>query len=206
MSELTRSVRGATRYGRPWSYHDGRLAGESLILQAVYPVGERLGSLVDSVENTYTRYNELIFLRGPLKYSFALTLTLVVMLSILAAVYGGIFFARRLVAPILSVVAGTHAVAQGDFDTPLPITSHDEIGFLLDSFNQMIQRLSEAREEAYGVVQQQVEKERAHVEAVLARLSTGVIAIESDGRIRNANAAADAMLNAELMNHMGENV
>jgi nitrogen fixation/metabolism regulation signal transduction histidine kinase len=180
-----------------------RLAGETLVLQAVYPVGERLGSLVDSVENTYTRYNELIFLRGPLKYSFALTLTLVVMLSILAAVYGAIFFARRLVAPILSVVAGTQAVAKGDFDTRLPITSHDEIGFLLDSFNQMIQRLSEAREEA-RISEQQVEKERAHVEAVLARLSTGVIAIERDGRIRNANAAAGAMLNAELMNRKGE--
>jgi len=180
-----------------------RLAGEPLTLQAIYPVGERIGSLVDSVENTYTRYNELVFLREPVKYSFAVTLTLVVMLSILAAVYGAIFFARRLVAPILSVVAGTQAVAKGDFDTHLPITSHDEIGFLLDSFNQMIQRLSEAREEARSS-NQQVEKERAHVEAVLARLSTGVIAIERDGRIRNANAAADAMLNAELMDHTGQ--
>jgi nitrogen fixation/metabolism regulation signal transduction histidine kinase len=178
------------------------LAGETLTLQAIYPVSARIGSLVDSVENTYTRYNELIFLRGPLKYSFAVTLTLVVMLSILAAVYGGIFFARRLVAPILSVVAGTHAVAQGNFDTRLPITSHDEIGFLQDSFNQMIQRLSQAREEARSS-NQQVEKERAHVEAVLARLSTGVIALESDGRIRNANAAADTMLNTELMQQAG---
>ena len=178
------------------------LAGETLILQAIYPVGARIGTLVDSVENTYTRYNELMFLRGPLKYSFAVTLTLVVMLSILAAVYGGIFFARRLVAPILSVVAGTHAVSQGNFDTRLPITSHDEIGFLQDSFNQMIQHLSQAREEARSS-NQQVEKERAQVEAVLARLSTGVIVLESDGRIRNANAAADMMLNTELMQQAG---
>lgn len=180
-----------------------RLAGEILTLQAVFPVGERLGSLVDSVQNTYTRHNELMFLRGPLKYSFALTLTLVVLLSVLAAVYGAIFFARRLVAPVLSVVAGTHAVAQGDFDTRLPITSHDEIGFLLDSFNQMIQRLGEAREEARRS-EQQVEKERANVEAILARLSTGVIAVESDGRIRNANAAASSMLNVDLMGHRNE--
>jgi len=180
-----------------------RLAGEALTLQAVFPVGERLGSLVDSVQNTYTRHNELMFLRGPLKYSFALTLTLVVLLSVLAAVYGAIFFARRLVAPVLSVVAGTHAVAQGDFDTRLPITSHDEIGFLLDSFNQMIERLAEAREEARRSGQQ-VEKERAHVEAILARLSTGVIAVDGNGRIQNANAAASSMLNIELMNHRNE--
>jgi len=179
-----------------------RLGQEPFILQAIYPVGERIGALVDSVETTYSRYNELVFLREPLKASFALTLTLVVLLSVLAAVYGAFFFARRLVAPILSVVAGTRAVAAGDFDTRLSVTSHDEIGFLIDSFNQMIQRLSHAREEA-RLSEQRVDKERAHVEAILARLSTGVIAIENDGRIRHANDAANAMLDMDLTGAIG---
>jgi len=179
-----------------------RLGQEPFVLQAVYPVGERIGVLVDSVETTYSRYNELVFLREPLKASFALTLTLVVLLSVLAAVYGAFFFARRLVAPILSVVAGTRAVAEGDFDTRLSVTSRDEIGFLIDSFNQMIQRLSHAREEA-RLSEQRVDKERAHVEAILARLSTGVIAIENDGRIRHANDAANAMLDTDLTGAIG---
>jgi len=179
-----------------------RLGQEPFILQAVYPIAERIGVLVDSVETTYSRYNELIYLRGPLKASFALTLTLVVLLSVLVAVYGAFFFARRLVAPILSVVAGTRAVAAGDFDTRLSVTSRDEIGFLIDSFNQMIQRLSQAREAA-RLSEQRVDKERAHVEAILARLSTGVIAIEKDGRIRNANEAANAMLDANLTGSIG---
>ena len=175
---------------------------ELLVLQAVYPVTERISVLVDSVETTYSRYNELVFLRGPLKASFALTLTLVVLLSVLAAVYGAFFFARRLVAPILSVVAGTRAVAAGDFDTHLSVSSRDEIGFLIDSFNQMIQRLSHAREVA-RLSEQRVNKERAHVEAILARLSTGVIAIENDGRIRHANVAANEMLDTDLTGAVG---
>lgn len=179
-----------------------RLDAEQLTLQAIYPVGERIGSLVDSVESTYTSYNELVFLREPLKTSFALTLTLVVMLSVLAAVYGAFFFARRLVAPILSVVSGTQAVAKGNFDTRLPVTSHDEIGFLIDSFNQMIERLGAAREEA-RLSQAHLEKERAQVEAILARLSTGVIAIENDGRIRIANEAAAMILNVDLTHAVG---
>lgn len=179
-----------------------RLGQAPFIVQAVYPVGERIGTLVDSVENTYSRYNGLVYLREPLKMSFALTLTLVVLLSVLAAVYGAFFFARRLVAPILSVVAGTRAVAAGDFDTQLSVTSRDEIGFLIDSFNQMIQHLSQAREEA-RLSEQRVDKERAHVEAILARLSTGVIAIENDGRIRQANDAANAMLEIDLTGAIG---
>jgi PAS domain S-box-containing protein len=181
------------------------LGAELLTLQALYPVEERIGSLVDSVENTFSRYRELNFLRGPLKYSFALTLTLVVMLSILASVYAAFFFARRLAAPILSVVAGTHAVAQGDFDTRLPNASHDEIGFLIDSFNQMIQRLGEAREEA-RISGARAEKERAHVEAILERLSAGVVAIEGDGRIRIANDAASAILDVNFDRHIGEHL
>jgi nitrogen fixation/metabolism regulation signal transduction histidine kinase len=180
----------------------GGLGGERLTLQVLYPVEERIGALVDSVEKTYTSYNKLIFLREPLKDSFALTLTVVVMLSILAAVFGAFFFARRLVAPIQSVVAGTHAVAKGDFDTRLPITSHDEIGFLIESFNDMIQRLGEAREEA-RLSAQQVEKERAKLEAILARLSTGVIAIESNGSMRIANEAASAILNVDFTDLAG---
>ncbi|MDP6675229.1 MAG: ATP-binding protein [Gammaproteobacteria bacterium] len=182
-----------------------RLGQEPFVLQAIYPVGERIGALVDSVETTYSRYNELVFLREPLKASFALTLTLVVLLSVLVAVYGAFLFARRLVAPILSVVAGTRAVAAGDFDTRLSMTSHDEIGFLIDSFNQMIQRLSQAREEA-RLSEQRVDKERAHVEAILARLSTGVIAIESDGCIRHANDAANTMLETNLTGVIGHRI
>jgi nitrogen fixation/metabolism regulation signal transduction histidine kinase len=179
------------------------LGADVLTLQALYPVEERVGSLVHSVEKTFSRYRELNFLREPLKYSFALTLTLVVMLSILASVYAAFFFARRLAAPILSVVDGTHAVAQGDFDTRLPNASHDEIGFLIDSFNQMIQRLGEAREEA-RTSERRAEKERAHVEAILAKLSAGVVAIESDGRIRIANEAASAILNVDFDTHTGD--
>jgi nitrogen fixation/metabolism regulation signal transduction histidine kinase len=177
---------------------------ESLTLQAIYPVGGRLGSLADSVERSYTRYGELAYLREPLKYSFTLTLTLVVLLSFLAALYGAFFFARRLVAPIQSLAAGTRAVARGDLETRLPMSSsHDEIGFLIDSFNAMIQRLAEAREAARTSAQA-VERERARLEATLARLSTGVIAMDADGTIQVANSAAGAILNVALDDRGGE--
>ena len=36
-------------------------------LQAVFPIGYRQGRLADAVQDTYTRYSELRFLRDPLK-------------------------------------------------------------------------------------------------------------------------------------------
>ena len=172
-------------------------AQEPRILQAVYPVTERLNELGEIVGRTNGEYRKLAYLRKPLKYSFQLTLTLVLLVSALAAVWGAMFSARRLVAPIQDLVAGTRAVAKGDFDTRLPVPARDDLGFLVNSFNDMTLRLAEARSEAERS-QQAVEAERANLEAVLVNLSTGVVALESDLRVRVTNQAATAILGAEL--------
>ncbi len=179
-------------------------AGESgpRFLQAVFPIGYRQGRLADAVQDTYTRYSELRFLRDPLKDNLTMTLSLVLLLSLLSAATGAFYLARRLAAPIESLAAGTEAVAKGDFDTRLPPGAADEVGFLIESFNGMIERLGRAREES-RVSQQQLERERANLATILGRLSTGVIAMGPDGRIRIANDAAGAILGVDLASRAG---
>jgi HAMP domain-containing protein len=109
---------------------------EPRMLEAVYPSSVVLGELADTVESAYQRYGEKARLREPLKTSFTLTLTLVLLLSLFAALYGAFWAARRLVRPIQDLVAGTRAVAKGDFDMRLPLTSHDEMGILVHSFQR----------------------------------------------------------------------
>ena len=178
-------------------------ADPSGVLQAYFPVTERLARMANSVDTSYTEYQQLVFLRGPLKSTFTLTLTVVLMLSLLSAIYGAFVLSRRLVAPIQDLVAGTRAVAEGDFDTRLPTPTRDEIGFLISSFNDMTQRLATARQEA-SLSQALVEAERTNLEVILARLSTGVLALESDMRIRTANQASGAILGADLENRANE--
>jgi len=173
------------------------------VLQAHFPVTERLARMAQSVERSYNEYQELVFLRAPLKSTFSLTLTVVLMLSLLAAIYGAFILSRRLVQPIQDLVAGTRAVAEGDFDTRLPTPTRDEIGFLISSFNDMTQRLASARREA-SLSQALVEAERANLEVILARLSTGVLALENDMRIRTANQASGAILGVDLEQRSGE--
>ena len=173
------------------------------MLQAHFPTTERVSRLASSVKDAGTGYQGLEFLREGLKVTFTLTLTVVLMLSLLAAIYGALMLSRRLVAPIQDLVAGTRAVAAGDFDTRLPSPSRDEIGFLINSFNDMTQRLAAARRET-RLSQALVEAERANLEVILARLSTGVVAIDPDLRIRTANQASGAILNVDLESRVGE--
>jgi nitrogen fixation/metabolism regulation signal transduction histidine kinase len=181
----------------------GGSRGRMRILQGLYPLDKRIGALAGSVEKTVSRYAQLAFLRTPLKGSFILALSIIVLTSLLIAVYGAFFFARRLLAPVQSLVDGTRAVAKGDFDTRLPSGKRDEIGFLVDSFNDMIEQLGSARSEARRS-EAQVETERASLEAILARLSTGVIALEKNLTLRTANASAGEILNLDFSGREGQ--
>jgi PAS domain S-box-containing protein len=175
---------------------------ELRVLHALFPVPERVGLLANSVQEAYAQYRELSFLRAPFTRSLTLTLTLVLLLSLLMAVWGAFFFSRKLTAPIQTLVAGTRAVAKGDFDTRLPMPARDEMGFLVHSFNDMITRLAGARELARQS-QQAVESQRAYLAVILGRLSTGVVSLERDWRINTANEAAGAILGVDLEGAIG---
>jgi len=176
---------------------------ESRTIQAHFPLDERLGDMISSVENSYSEYQQLVFFREDLKDLLTLTLGFVLLLSLLAAIYGAFLLSRRLVAPIQDLVAGTRAVAMGNFDTQLPTPSRDEIGFLVSSFNDMTQRLATASREA-TLSKALVEAERTNLEVILARLSTGVLALESDLKIRTANQASGSILGVDLERRTGD--
>lgn len=173
------------------------------ILSATFSLERRLAELADVVENASREYAELTRARQPLKTAFVLSLTLVLVTTILTAIYAAFRVARHLVKPIEDLVAGTRAVAKGDFETRLPMPANDEMGLLVHSFNDMTQRLAQARAEA-ARSQQAVETERANLAVLLARLSSGVISLSPDGVVQVVNAAAASLLQVQTHDCLGK--
>jgi nitrogen fixation/metabolism regulation signal transduction histidine kinase len=155
-------------------------SAEPRILQGLFPITARLNTLAESVETQYAAYRELAYLRRPLKISFTLTLSLVLLLSLFTAVWAAFYSARRMVAPLRDLALGTQA----------------------ESFNDMTRRLASARDETRHS-QQQLEAQRRYLEAVLARLSTGVLTLDAERRVFTANTAAAQILGVELLQHAG---
>ena len=171
--------------------------GEPRLLQALFPVTERMNTLADSVESASATYRELSYLRKPLKLSFTLTLSIILLVGLFMAVYAAFHSARRMVAPLRDLSEGTKAVAGGNYETQLPGTTRDEIGFLVASFNEMTRELKRAQHETRRS-QQLVEAQRAYLETVLRRLSTGVLTLDTGRRIVTANRAAAEILGVDL--------
>jgi nitrogen fixation/metabolism regulation signal transduction histidine kinase len=170
---------------------------------AQYPVPPQLSRLSEAVQHSYSQHYNLTQQREGVKNLFGMTLTLVLLLAMLTAIYGAIYSAEKLVRPVQDLIAGTRAVGKGDFGTRLPLPSRDEMGFLVHSFNDMTKRLRRAREETTRS-QMAVERERERLSIILARLTTGVIAIGHDLKLRSANQAASNILGANLEQGVGQ--
>jgi nitrogen fixation/metabolism regulation signal transduction histidine kinase len=174
------------------------------MLQALFPVPGNIARLSASVQSAYVDFKERAFLRNSIKFSFTLTLSLVLLVGLFAAVWAAFFTARRLVAPVTDIAAGTRAVADGDYDQQLPMPrAHDELAFLVASFNAMTRRIAQARNAAERS-RRELQAQHAYLETVLGGLSTGVMALDREGRVETSNPAADQILRLSIREHLGE--
>lgn len=170
---------------------------EPLFLQALYQLPQRLNQLAQTVESAYSHYRQMVYLRDSLKFSFSLTLALILQITMLAAIWAAFLSIRRIVAPVKMLVQGTRAVAQGNLDKRLPILQKDDMGFLVSSFNAMTARLAQARDEAERS-RRQVEDQRAYLETVLSHLSSGVLTLSEQFCLKTANQSAEAILEIDF--------
>jgi nitrogen fixation/metabolism regulation signal transduction histidine kinase len=158
-------------------------------LQALFPFTDRLNDLTINVQAAFDRYKQLSVLRVPLKTSFTLALSLILLLSVLSAIWLAFVAARNLVAPINELVEGTKAVAAGDYEKQLALSGNDELGFLLRSFNTMTRKISHTRAVAKKS-QVMEEMQRSYLELVMEHITSGVLTIDETGFIKSGNPAA----------------
>ena len=178
---------------------------EPRILHALFPISERINDLTDSVQSAYIEYKELSYLREQLKISFIIILTLVLLFSIFSAVWAAFYSASNLAAPIKDLAKGTQAISEGNYNTKLPVPSNDELGFLVASFNDMTEKISQARD-TVKQSQQEAESQRIYLEAVLSKLSSGVLVFNRDSELEKSNISAEQILQINFTDEIEENI
>jgi len=171
--------------------------GVGYVLQFTQPVPKQIEADAETVQSVYRDYQELTLSRLGLKRLYAITLTLSLLLVLLTAVSAAFFLSDRFGSSLEALAEGTRAVAQGDFTEQYPIRSSDELGALTGLFNQMTRHLFEAKQTSEQQ-QRVVESAKVHLESVLTHLSSGVLALDHEMRLRSVNTSAAQILAAPL--------
>jgi nitrogen fixation/metabolism regulation signal transduction histidine kinase len=141
-------------------------------------------------------YEKLKYLRGALKTTLLIVLSLVLLLGALVAMYLAIAISKRLVAPLTRLVAANRRVAAGDYSARVEEGGATELSLLARSFNQMTGDLERANEQAQQSGLQAM-ADRSFLETVLQRIRSGVLIIDGE-RLRAANSAASELLEVPL--------
>ncbi|WP_295559464.1 PAS domain-containing sensor histidine kinase [uncultured Hyphomicrobium sp.] len=139
-------------------------------------------------------YNRLRAARGGLKLAHGLIYTMISMTALLAAIWVGLWFASRFVAPIRRLIGAAQQVSRGNLAVELPERRGEgDLRRLSSTFNTMTRELKHQRD-ALVTANEQLTDRRRFMEAVLSGVSAGVIGLDSQDRITLVSRAAEQLL------------
>ncbi len=139
-------------------------------------------------------YNRLRRARGGLKLAHGLMYTMISMTALLAAIWAGLWFAGRFVAPIRRLIGAAQEVSTGNLQVELPEKRGEgDLRRLSHTFNNMTRELKHQRD-ALVTANEQLTDRRRFIEAVLAGVSSGIIGLDAQDRITLLSRSAEVLL------------
>ncbi len=165
-----------------------------LAVDSYVPVS--LMNKVDEIASVFDDYKETNPLKYPMKTTYSVILVMITLVILFVAIWIGLYMARELTVPVERLVLGAQAVGAGNLDVSVSSSGHDEISVLVNSFNKMTHDLRENRQSLIQA-SADLEKRRLQLEAVLANVGTGVIAIDNRGEITTFNRAVSQLLHLQ---------
>jgi two-component system nitrogen regulation sensor histidine kinase NtrY len=139
-------------------------------------------------------FNRLRKARGGLKIAHGLMYLMISMTALLAAIWIGLWFAGRFVAPIRRLIGAAQEVSTGNLHIELPEKRGEgDLRRLSQTFNTMTRELKNQRD-ALVTANEQLMERRQFMEAVLSGVSAGVIGLDSQDRITLVSRAAINLL------------
>ncbi len=171
--------------------HPGSAIVGVVVVNSYIPVN--LVTKVGEIASVIDDYRETNPLKYPIKTTYLVILIMITLVIIFVAIWIGLYMARELTFPLEKMVYGAQAVGAGNLDVSISASGHDEISVLVESFNKMIRDLKENRIQLTQA-SADLEKRRLQLEAVLANIETGVIAVDRNGEVTTFNRAAAKLL------------
>jgi two-component system nitrogen regulation sensor histidine kinase NtrY len=152
-----------------------------------------MSRLLDTSIIAHQKFQQLDSQRATLKASQT-SLFLAVTLAILfGALWTSIYASRRITGPIKALAEATTTLAEGGYGHRVDVVAMDEVGRLIESFNDMSAQLASQRS-ALTETNTRLDSERAYMLTVLDSVATGIIAFTDDLQLLSINRAAMAML------------
>ncbi len=165
-------------------------------LLVVRTVDPKVLAYYQNTVSAVSEYKRLDKDRSQIQLLFAAIYGVVSLLTLLGAIWLGLWAANRLGRPVAKLIDAAEEVSQGNLKARVAVErGDDEIGVLGRTFNRMTAQLEAQRMELVAA-NRQIDARRRFTEAVLAGVSAGVIGLDAEGQVTLVNRAAARLLDA----------
>jgi len=149
---------------------------------------------LQAMRASVVEYAALEARRFGVQVAFALMYTVIALIVLLSAVWIGMNFANKLVAPIRRLIGAANLVSTGNLYVRVPVhRSEGDLGQLGETFNRMTQELRTQRDDIMRA-RDVIDSRRRFTEAVLAGASAGVIGVDGQGCVSILNRSAEKLI------------
>lgn len=144
----------------------------------------------------FENYNQLRVFSRPLTGVYLLFFLMVTLMILVGATWMGLYLAKRIVQPVQMLAQAAREIGAGHLDQRLEPQSDDEFGALTEAFNTMASELASSRVKVEQTTSA-LEHRRRYVEAILERITTGVVSLDGAGLVTTINTAAARLLGVD---------
>ncbi|HLL27646.1 MAG TPA: PAS domain-containing sensor histidine kinase [Xanthobacteraceae bacterium] len=172
-------------------------------LYVARPIDPKMLQYLSSTQAAVAEYSSMEDRRFGVQVAFALMYAVIALILLLSSVWLGLNFANWLVAPIRRLIGAADLVASGNLDVKVPLRRNEgDLANLSESFNKMTQELRSQHEDLVGA-RDQIDQRRRFTEAVLSGVGSGVIGLDTKGRVTIINRSAERLLNQSGADFIG---
>jgi two-component system nitrogen regulation sensor histidine kinase NtrY len=181
-------------------------AYEDTYLYVARPLDPRVIAQLQATQESVAEFANLEQRRVGVQIAFALMYTVIALIVLLSAVWIGLNFANRLVAPIRRLIDAANLVSKGNLYVQVPVRRGEgDLSHLGETFNTMTQELRTQRDDLMRA-RDVIDSRRRFTEAVLAGASAGVIGVDSEGEISILNRSAEKLIGQTEADAVGHNL
>jgi two-component system nitrogen regulation sensor histidine kinase NtrY len=173
-------------------------------LYVIRPVNARVLQQLRATRANVAEYQLLEQRRAGVQVAFGLMYVAIALTLLLSAIWIGMWFANRLVAPIRQLMGAAQEISGGNLAVKVNVDPADgDLAVLGSTFNTMTSELRSQRDELVGA-NTKLDERRRFMEAVLSGVTAGVVGVDADGTVRLVNRSAETLLElkeADLLGH-----
>lgn len=141
---------------------------------------------VEEVKLYHEEYLQMGTMRKAVKSNYLMFLGFLSLIIVFLALWASLKISQEITNPIKELVEATERVSKGDLKVKILTKSSDEIGVLINSFNEMIEKLDKAYIN--------LSERNILLERMFSNITSGIIFIGEGGKISKINKAGEEIL------------